>query len=105
MFEAPLRPGEAEKDHHREAEPGFPGDSPGLDHLPDGFRLAHPAKGFRVAAFEPEVPDIALPPSRAGADTDEESAALDVVRGWMDSLGPTTAAGSRRACEVTQFWQ
>ncbi|MFN2426215.1 MAG: DEAD/DEAH box helicase [Candidatus Binatia bacterium] len=47
---------------------------------------------FRAADFEPAVPDIALPPSRGGADMDDESASLEVVRGWMDSLGPTTAA-------------
>jgi len=47
---------------------------------------------FAAARFEPEVPDIALPPSRSGVDADNESASLEVVRGWMDSLGPTTAA-------------
>ncbi|HEY2775190.1 MAG TPA: DEAD/DEAH box helicase [Candidatus Binatia bacterium] len=45
---------------------------------------------FPAAHVEPEVPDISIP-SRGGA-LDEEQAALDVVRGWMDSVGPATAA-------------
>ena len=46
---------------------------------------------FPNAIFVPEVPDVALPATRSSTVQDEESAALDVIRGWMDSLGPTSA--------------
>ncbi|MFN2377014.1 MAG: DEAD/DEAH box helicase [Candidatus Binatia bacterium] len=57
---------------------------------------------FPAAVFEPEVADIALPPSRSGADADQESAALDIVRGWMDSVGPTTAAALAARLGLTE---
>ena len=46
---------------------------------------------FPRGHFEPEVPDITVPSLRGAATLDEESASVEVVRGWMDSLGPTTA--------------
>ncbi len=51
-----------------------------------------------VALLEPEVrfepPFARLPdaPRLGGREDDEESAALAIVRGWMDSLGPTSAS-------------
>jgi len=47
---------------------------------------------FPAGVFEPEVPVVVVPSLRATGELDEESASLEVVRGWMDSLGPTTAA-------------
>ncbi|HYC54376.1 MAG TPA: DEAD/DEAH box helicase [Candidatus Binatia bacterium] len=49
---------------------------------------------FPAARFEPEVPAISAPArllARSGGVLDEESASLEVVRGWIDSLGPVTA--------------
>ncbi|HXC53176.1 MAG TPA: DEAD/DEAH box helicase [Candidatus Limnocylindrales bacterium] len=45
---------------------------------------------FPDAVFEPAVPDISIP-SLPGGEPDDESAALEIVRGWMHSVGPVTA--------------
>ncbi len=47
---------------------------------------------FPAAVFEPEVGDVAYPSMRSAAEVDDESASLEIVRGWMDSIGPVTAA-------------
>jgi len=49
---------------------------------------------FPGARFEPQVPEVTAPPrllSRCGGTLDQEAASLEVVRGWIDSVGPTTA--------------
>lgn len=44
---------------------------------------------FPEARWHPEVPDVGDPRFEGAAD--EERASVEITRGWMDSVGPTTA--------------
>jgi ATP-dependent Lhr-like helicase len=67
-----------------------------IDGSPAAFVATERVRAMRLlfpsASFAPRVPDVA-PPPRNGVVADEETVSVEVVRGWMHALGPTTAAG------------
>jgi ATP-dependent Lhr-like helicase len=67
-----------------------------LDGEPVGYVATERVRAMRLlfpeATFAPEVPDIALPAPRGGAVQDDETVSVDVVRGWINCLGPTSSA-------------
>src|SRR5262249_7775763 len=47
---------------------------------------------FPDAAYAPPLSDLPAMPARFQQDLDAETAVCEIVRGWMDCIGPTTCS-------------